>query len=97
MKTIIVHTPFRLNLGGGVWKEFAAGQHHVDDAIADHWYTQAHANPLDKKAVAAAEKAAAEKAAKEKAEQEAAAKAEADRLAAEEEAKKKAAGSGDKK
>lgn len=42
MKTIIVSTPFTLNLGGGEFAKFGVGQHDVKDEIAAHWYVQAH-------------------------------------------------------
>jgi hypothetical protein len=98
MKTIIVKTPFQLNVGTGTHRQFSVGKHVVDDNIAEHWYVQAHSEVLDLAALkreadkAAAEQAAAEKAAKEAAERAAAAQAEADKKAADEAAAAKTGG-----
>ena len=40
--TIYVHTPFTLTLDDQDKKEFGKGRHDVPDAIASHWFTQAH-------------------------------------------------------
>jgi len=92
---IVVTTPFKLNLGGGEFREFDAGAHDVDKKIAEHWYVQAHSEPVKTtKVQTPAQIAAAEKAAKEAAEKEAAEKAEAEAKAkAEQEAAEKAGAS----
>ncbi|WP_236209018.1 STY1053 family phage-associated protein [Pseudomonas tohonis] len=86
--------PFKLNTADGQI-EFATGTQEIDDAIVDHWFVQAHLEPVkpkktDAKAEAEAKaKAEADKKAKE--EEEAKAKAEAEAKAkAEAEAKAKA-------
>jgi|GEM_PF-2222465 len=80
MKTITVTQAFTLQLASGTKVPFAAGTQEVEDAIAAHWYVQAHSTPAtaQKQAQgdAEAERLAAEKAAAEK--------AEAERLAAKE-------------
>lgn len=84
---IVVTTPFKLNLGGGEIKDFEAGVHNVDKKIAEHWYVQAHSEPVKVQTpaqIAAAEKAAKEAEEREKAEAEAKAKAEAEAKAKEE-------------
>jgi hypothetical protein len=42
MPKIIVEKPFVLTDAAGQ-REFAAGEHEVDDATAKHWYVQEHA------------------------------------------------------
>ena len=47
MPTITVHTPFRLTLTDGAPPvSFGVGAHVVEDEIAQHWYVQAHTEPL---------------------------------------------------
>ncbi|WP_250481893.1 hypothetical protein [Caballeronia sp. NCTM5] len=43
MAKIIVEKPFVLTDAAGQQREFAAGEHEVDDATANHWFVQAHA------------------------------------------------------
>lgn len=53
MAKIHVHTAFRLNVDGE-HREFAVGNHTVDDSTAEHWYVKAHADtPKEEKAKAA--------------------------------------------
>ncbi len=46
MLKINVLIPFLLTMADGVQKQFAAGVHEVEQEIADHWYTQAHSEPV---------------------------------------------------
>ncbi|VXB24788.1 conserved hypothetical protein [Burkholderia sp. 8Y] len=43
MAKLIVEKPFVLTDAAGLKREFPAGEHEVDDATANHWYVQAHA------------------------------------------------------
>lgn len=47
MKEILVHTPFMLTLDDGQLKKFDTGRHCVEDAVAAHWFVQAHAEQTD--------------------------------------------------
>ncbi|HBR2097280.1 STY1053 family phage-associated protein [Klebsiella pneumoniae] len=44
MKKIYVLTAFNFNDGAKI-TPFAAGFHDVDDAVADHWFVNAHCSP----------------------------------------------------
>ncbi len=48
MKKIRVHTPFTFNNIDHTKTKFAAGIHQVADEVADHWFVQRYAEPLDK-------------------------------------------------
>jgi len=77
--------PFKLNTPEGII-DFATGTQDIEDKHLDHWFVQAHLEPIKEKA-----KADPDAEAKAKAEAEAKAKAEADAKAkAEAEAKEKA-------
>lgn len=39
---IHVHTPFKLTLSDNSVQEFGKGRHNVPEAIATHWFAQAH-------------------------------------------------------
>jgi uncharacterized coiled-coil protein SlyX len=41
--TIHVHTPFTLTLDDLSKQEFVRGRHNVPASVAEHWFTQAHA------------------------------------------------------
>lgn len=41
-KTIRVHTPFDFQFEDGTSQRFEAGEHTVDDKVADHWFVTAH-------------------------------------------------------
>lgn len=45
--SILVHTPFRLNLPGKPVMEFGKGRHNVPAALASHWFVLAHAEPAE--------------------------------------------------
>lgn len=47
MKEIRVHTPFTLTTADGQLKKFDTGRHCVEDAVAAHWFVQAHAEQTD--------------------------------------------------
>jgi len=47
-KTIRVHTPFTFNFEDGTSQHFAAGEHTVDDKVADHWFVTAHSDVTGK-------------------------------------------------
>lgn len=40
---IHVHTPFVLTLPDGSRREFVKGRHVVEEDVATHWFTRAHA------------------------------------------------------
>ncbi|WP_208951195.1 hypothetical protein [Rahnella sp. ChDrAdgB13] len=40
---IHVHTPFKLTLGDSSVKEFGKGRYTVSETVANHWFTQEHA------------------------------------------------------
>lgn len=40
---IHVHTPFVLTLPDGSQREFVKGRHVVEEDVATHWFTRAHA------------------------------------------------------
>uniref|UniRef100_UPI0025C666D9 STY1053 family phage-associated protein n=1 Tax=Candidatus Symbiopectobacterium sp. TaxID=2816440 RepID=UPI0025C666D9 len=40
---ITVHTPFSLTLADGTVQDFPRGRHNVSAPVAEHWFTQAHA------------------------------------------------------
>lgn len=42
--TIHVHTPFTLTLNDQSKQEFGKGRHNVPEAVASHWFTQAHSD-----------------------------------------------------
>ncbi len=42
MKRIKVRKPFTLTLQDHTQRVFAAGEHEVEDTIADHWYVKPH-------------------------------------------------------
>lgn len=44
---ITVHTPFSLTLGDGTVQDFPRGRHNVPAPVAEHWFTQAHAEIND--------------------------------------------------
>lgn len=48
-KQIIIHahTPFTLTLSDNSKKEFGVGRHTVSEEVAQHWFTQAHAELSD--------------------------------------------------
>lgn len=48
MKKIRVHTPFTFNDTDYTKTDFDVGTHNVKNDIADHWFTQRHAEVLDK-------------------------------------------------
>lgn len=48
MKRIRVHTPFTFNDTDYTKTDFEVGVHNVKNDIADHWFTQRHAEVLDK-------------------------------------------------
>lgn len=41
-KTIRVHTPFTFTNEDNTSQRFEAGEHVVDDKVADHWFVTAH-------------------------------------------------------
>lgn len=43
-KTIRVHTPFDFQFEDGTSQRFEAGEHTVDDKVADHWFVTAHSD-----------------------------------------------------
>ena len=43
-KTIRVHTPFNFQFEDGASQRFEAGEHTVDDKVADHWFVTAHSD-----------------------------------------------------
>lgn len=43
-KTIRVHTPFDFQSEDGGSQRFEAGEHVVDDKVADHWFVTAHSD-----------------------------------------------------
>lgn len=43
-KTIRVHTPFDFQHEDGISQRFEAGEHTVDDKVADHWFVTAHSD-----------------------------------------------------
>ena len=45
MTTIYVAQPFTLKLDNGAQRSFAAGEQEVEEAMAAHWYVQAHCTP----------------------------------------------------
>ncbi|EMA1800164.1 hypothetical protein SD377_000767 [Cronobacter turicensis] len=47
-KTIRVHTPFNFTNEDGTSQHFAAGEHTVDDKVADHWFVTAHSDVTGK-------------------------------------------------
>ena len=47
-KTIRVHTPFNFTSEDGTSQHFAAGEHTVDDKVADHWFVTAHSDVTGK-------------------------------------------------
>lgn len=47
-KTIRVHTPFKFNNEDGTAQEFSAGEHTVDDKVAEHWFVAAHSEVTGK-------------------------------------------------
>lgn len=44
---ITVHTPFSLTLADGTVQDFRRGRHNVLAPVAEHWFTQAHAEIND--------------------------------------------------
>lgn len=42
-----VHTPFSLTLADGAVQDFPRGRHNVPAPVAEHWFTQAHAEIND--------------------------------------------------
>lgn len=42
MVTIHVHTPFKLTQPDNTVDEFGKGRHNVSEAVASHWFVQAH-------------------------------------------------------
>lgn len=42
-----VHTPFSLTLADGTVQDFSRGRHNVPAPVAEHWFTQAHAEIND--------------------------------------------------
>lgn len=44
---ITVHTPFSLTLSDGTVQDFPRGRHNVPAPVAEHWFTQAHAEIND--------------------------------------------------
>ncbi|KAF1069147.1 MAG: hypothetical protein GAK45_01168 [Pseudomonas citronellolis] len=100
MATRNVLKPFKLNTADGVI-EFAAGTQEIEDKHLDHWFVQAHLEPVKGKAKAdpdAEAKAKAEADAKAKADADAKAKADAEaKEKADAEAKAKAEADANKK
>lgn len=47
-KTIRVHTPFNFTSEDGTSQRFEAGEHTVDDKVADHWFVTAHSDVTGK-------------------------------------------------
>ncbi|OON35608.1 hypothetical protein BTJ39_22290 [Izhakiella australiensis] len=47
-KTIRVHTPFDFQFEDGTSQRFEAGEHTVDDKVADHWFVTAHSDVTGK-------------------------------------------------
>ncbi|WP_307744469.1 hypothetical protein [uncultured Pantoea sp.] len=47
-KTIRVHTPFNFTSEDGTSQRFEAGEHTVDDKVADHWFVAAHSDVTGK-------------------------------------------------
>ena len=47
-KTIRVHTPFNFTSEDGTSQHFSAGEHTVDDKVADHWFVTAHSDVTGK-------------------------------------------------
>ncbi|CCM44473.1 STY1053 family phage-associated protein [Cronobacter sakazakii] len=47
-KTIRVHTPFNFTSEDGTSQHFAAGEHTVDDKVAEHWFVTAHSDVTGK-------------------------------------------------
>lgn len=47
-KTIRVHTPFDFQFEDGTSQRFEAGEHAVEDKVADHWFVTAHADVTGK-------------------------------------------------
>ncbi|EOC1314436.1 STY1053 family phage-associated protein [Cronobacter turicensis] len=47
-KTIRVHTPFNFTNEDGTSQHFVAGEHTVDDKVADHWFVTAHSDVTGK-------------------------------------------------
>ena len=43
-KTIRVHTPFDFQFEDGTSQRFEAGEHTVDDKVAEHWFVTAHSD-----------------------------------------------------
>jgi hypothetical protein len=64
MARITVEKAFTLHLDHGPSVRFPVGEHDVDDAIAAHWYVQAHSTPVADKVPAAPKDQKAEKATK---------------------------------
>ncbi|CCD28611.1 Putative bacteriophage protein [Candidatus Glomeribacter gigasporarum BEG34] len=42
MTAIYIERPFLLKLDNGAQRSFAAGEQEVEEAMATHWYVQAH-------------------------------------------------------
>lgn len=47
-KKIRVHTPFNFTAEDGTSQHFPAGEHTVDDKVADHWFVAAHSDVTGK-------------------------------------------------
>jgi len=47
-KTIRVHTPFNFTSEDGTSQRFEAGEHTVDDKVAEHWFVTAHSDVTGK-------------------------------------------------
>lgn len=47
-KAIRVHTPFTFTHDDGTSQTFHAGEHTVDEKVADHWFVTAHAEVTGK-------------------------------------------------
>ncbi|CAI1017517.1 Uncharacterised protein [Serratia ficaria] len=44
--SIHVHTPFKLTLSDNSVQEFGKGRHNVPEAVATHWFVEAHTESL---------------------------------------------------
>ena len=44
--TIHVHTPFKLTHADNSVQEFGKGRHNVPEAVASHWFVEAHTEAL---------------------------------------------------